>query len=71
MNHISVSSSTVGSVGYDNESKILEIKFKSGSTYQYFDVPQSVYEGLMNAESHGKYFDINVKKAGYRYLKVG
>ncbi len=70
MNRTPVSSSNLGSVGYDVESRILEIEFNSGSVYQYFDVPASVYEGLMSAESHGKYFDAHIKKACYQFEKV-
>lgn len=70
MNRVHVTSSNLKSVGYDSESKILEIEFDSGSVYQYLDVPESVHEGLINAESHGKYFDVNIKKAGYQFVKV-
>ena len=37
---------------------------------QYFDVPENVYEALMNAGSHGQYFDRNIKKAGYQFQKM-
>jgi len=29
--------------------------------YQYFDVPENVYEELMNADSHGIYFSANIR----------
>jgi hypothetical protein len=70
MNRTAVSSSNLASVGYDAAQRILEIEFLSGSVYQYFNVPQSVYEGLMAAESHGRYFDANVKKADYSYKQI-
>ncbi len=65
-----VVSSNIASIGYDAEQMILEVEFNYGSIYQYFDVPESVYEGLMAADSHGKYLDAYVKKAGYRYEKL-
>lgn len=65
-----VVSSNIASIGYDAEQMILEVEFNYGSIYQYFDVPESVYEGLMAADSHGKYLDAYVKKAGYRYKKL-
>ncbi len=65
-----VTSSNIASIGYDADQMILEVEFNYGSVYQYFDVPESVYEGLMAADSHGKYFDAYVKKAGYRYEKL-
>lgn len=71
MERQSVSSSNLASVGYDAQSQTLEIEFNHGGIYQYYKVPNSVHAGLMNASSHGEYFDRNVKKVGYRYTKVG
>lgn len=70
MHRISVSSSNLASVGYDPENMILEIEFHNGGIYQYFNVPESVYKGLMNADSHGKYFDAYIKKGGYGFKKI-
>ena len=70
MNRTPVSSSNLSSVGYDEDTQVLEVEFNNGGIYQYFGVPAAVYEGLMNAVSHGQYFDRHVKKAGYRYEKV-
>lgn len=50
-----VSSSNIASIGYDPDNQVLEIEFLSGAVYQYYDVPQSVYDGLMAADSHGKF----------------
>lgn len=70
MQRTSVDSSNLASVGYDKNTQTLEIEFHHGGVYQYFSVPQSIYEELMAASSHGKYFDQNIKKAGYEYQKV-
>lgn len=69
MNRRSVSSSNISSIGYDVDSQTLEIEFLNGSVYQYFDIPQHVYSGIMNAGSHGEYLAQNIKGA-YRYSKV-
>ena len=53
-----VSSSNISSIGYQNG--ILETEFHGGSVYQY-NVPQNLYNGLMSASSHGKYFAENIK----------
>lgn len=42
MNRKSVTSSNIASIGYDETSETLEIEFKNGGVYQYFDVPQGV-----------------------------
>ncbi len=70
MERVRVSSSNLRSVGYDSESRTLEIEFLNGGLYQYFGVPASVHAGLMSASSHGSYFDAHIKKAGYRYTKL-
>jgi hypothetical protein len=46
MEREAVSSSSVASIGYDPESLTLEVEFASGDVYQYFDVPETEYDGL-------------------------
>lgn len=65
-----VVSSNIVSIGYDPDYMVLEIEFLSGSVYQFYDVPQSIYDGLMAADSHGKFLDIYIKKGGYRCSPV-
>lgn len=69
MKRQSVKSSNLASIGYDAIKLILEIEFNHGGIYQYYDVPQGVYDKLMNAESHGKYFAANIKN-DYDYKKL-
>jgi hypothetical protein len=69
MNRIFVSSSNLRSVGYDKASMTLEIEFNSGGVYQYYSVPETIYNGLMNAPSHGKYFHQHIKDV-YRYNRI-
>jgi hypothetical protein len=65
-----VSSSNLAAVGYCRETQTLEIEFKDSGTYRYYRIPQEEYDGLMKADSHGQYFDENIKKGAYNYLKV-
>lgn len=58
---ILVESSNIASVEYDKETRILEIEFHHGAVYQYFDVPNDVYEGLMNSPAMGSYFMNEIK----------
>ncbi len=69
MNRTPVASSNVASVGYDPNTMTLEVEFMNGSVYQYFDVPETVYQGLMNASSIGTYLNQNIK-ANYRYTQI-
>jgi len=65
-----VESSMLQSVGYGREKRILELEFTSGQVYQYFDVPNSLYKDLMDASSHGSYFNAYIKDA-YDFIRVG
>lgn len=64
-----VKSSNIESIGYDSNSQTLEIAFLNSSVYQYFDVPERIFEELMGADSQGKYLASNIK-GYYRYSKV-
>jgi hypothetical protein len=70
LDRIPVQSSNIRSVGYEASSETLEVEFTSGSIYQYFDVPEGEYEGLMSAASKGRYLNQNIKNC-YRYTQIG
>lgn len=57
---IPVLSSTISSVGYDSFSKILRIRFKDG-LFDYYNVPESVYTGLLSALSHEEFFEVWIR----------
>jgi hypothetical protein len=69
MDWIPVSSSSLLRVRYDDDTSTLEIEFQGGRIYQYFDVPKSVFEGLLAAGSHGKFFHEQIK-GHFRYARV-
>ena len=47
----------------------LEIFFKNGSNYTFFDVPEAIFLGLLHAESHGQYFIKHIKE-NYKVIKA-
>lgn len=63
-----VSSSNIVSVGYDSDSQTLEVEFNSG-LYQYYDVPEYIYEEFINAGSLGSYLHNNIKNI-FSYSRV-
>lgn len=71
MNRTQLSSSNLRSVGYDPAASTLEVEFRHGGIYQYFDVPEAQHTGLMSAYSHGSYFDTFIKNGGYAYHQTG
>jgi len=70
MERLQVNSSNILSIGYDTNSSVLEVEFSSGSIYQYFDVPEHLYNELMQASSLGGFINDNLVKYHYRYIKI-
>lgn len=56
-------------VSFDATKLLLTVTFKSGATYEYYDVPIDVAENLLQAESMGRYFHRYVR-GPYKYKKV-
>ncbi len=62
MEMVPVDSSHIMAVGYDPDQARLEIEFKDGSAYEYYDVSQYIYDEFLLAESKGKYAHKNIYK---------
>jgi len=65
-----IESSMIRSIGFDQETSILEIEFNSGAIWQYFDFPESKWYEFENAESQGKYFNREILNQ-YAESRVG
>lgn len=70
MDRTFISSTNVNSIGYDEASETLEVEFKSGAIYQYFNVGAVLFEALMTAPSKGQFLNVNIKNS-YPYSRVG
>lgn len=69
MDRTPVTSSNVAEVGYDPTTMTLEIAFHNSTVYQYFDVPEIVYQEFMRTDSKGTFLHANIKR-NYRYTKI-
>jgi hypothetical protein len=56
-----VTSSNLSRCRWDPETEQLQIQFQNGKTYSYDGVPASIYNGLLEAESPGRFFNQNIK----------
>lgn len=67
-----VESSQIESIGYEAETRKLEIEFTTGSVYVYDNVGPELHAGLMKADSIGKFFGMNIKNRTekYPYTKI-
>ena len=61
MDRTQVDSSNISSIGYDSDKLTLEVEFRTGKVYQYWNVPKDVYDALIASESKGKYFHSEVR----------
>jgi hypothetical protein len=55
-----VDSSMIAAAGYDAETGTLVVLFNTGQAYEYYGVPQETYDGLLAAESKGRYMNANI-----------
>lgn len=69
MKHEPVTSSTIESVAHDPDTRSMEVKFKSGSTYRYDGVPAELHGDMMQSSSVGKFLNDNIK-GRYSHEKV-
>lgn len=68
-----VKSTQMHSVGYNDETQTLIVKFKSGQQpiFKYTPVHPSQFEALMASESKGKYFHEHIRNSkGIKYSRV-
>ena len=56
-----VDSSTLQSVGYNEEYQTLEVEFRNGAVYQYYNCPKLMYDELMSAPSKGQFFNSQIR----------
>lgn len=67
LNYKKVESSNIDSIGYYD--KNLYIRYKSGTEYRYYDVPEDVHSKLLESDSKGRFMN-SVIKENYKYVKV-
>lgn len=56
-----LASSNLSAMRYDEQTRLLQIRFHSGRAYDFKDVPADVADGLKQADSAGKYFNSSIK----------
>ena len=63
-----VESSSIAAIGYLEPAAILEVEFRNGSVYRYFEVPPSAYRALGDADSIGRHFNREIRPR-FRYAR--
>ena len=70
---ISVRSDNVLAAGYTKSTRTLTIMFNTGSTYEYYDVDESVWIDFLDAQPH-PWSQVGypiLVQGGYAYSKIG
>ncbi|HEY6969372.1 MAG TPA: KTSC domain-containing protein [Candidatus Angelobacter sp.] len=58
---VTVESTTLATVAYDEARELLQLEFCSRSIYLYFGVPAAVHQALLEAPSKGRYFNRGIR----------
>jgi hypothetical protein len=61
-------SSNVAGFSYNEATQVLTVEFKNGTRYDYYDVPEQIFEGMKSADSKGKYLNAEIR-GNYRYAR--
>jgi KTSC domain len=68
---IPVDSTSIASIGYAPEQRILDIEFReSHEVYRYYEVSADEYEEFLQAPSKGTYLNRVFKPAGHLYQRI-
>ena len=65
----SPASSFIVGANYSPATKVLQVKFKNGDTFNYGDVDEGVWIGFQASSSKGSFFHQNLKEI-YAYEQV-
>ena len=65
---VSFDSSAISIAIYDFERRTLDIEFRDGEDYRYSNVPQFVFQALLEAESAGAFW--NSVKDNYHFDRL-
>jgi hypothetical protein len=69
MEWIDGNSSNIERFKYDAANQVLMVEFKNGGVYNYYDVPENVFEEMRSAGSRGQYLAQRIKGT-YRYARA-
>ena len=62
-------SSNLAGFGFEASTQVLTVEFKNGGRYNYYDVPEAVFEQMKAAQSRGQFLAQSIKGV-YRYARV-
>ena len=70
LQHQPIVSKVLRTVAFDAPLRVLEVQYRTGSIYRFFNVPESVYAGLCASDSPGRYLQRWLKENRVRSKKL-
>lgn len=70
MKFMSLESRMILGVRYNDQTREMDVVFRTGEKYRYKRVPRSVYDELLSADSHGQYMHKNILGGRYDYERL-
>lgn len=61
MHHLPVQSTMLASAAYCPDRTLLDLQFRDGTLYRFFEVPEACFQQLMASDSKGTYFNRNIR----------
>lgn len=71
MVRIPVQSRILKTIAYDVPLRILELEYKSGSIYRFYDIPEELFRESCTCSSPGRHVEKYLKAHRVRSRKVG
>ncbi len=64
-----IDSDALDGVRYDPASRTLTVKFAGGGTYEYYGVPERLYQDLLSAQPH-PWAEVGEVVKSHRYRRI-
>lgn len=58
---VPLNSTLLATATYHVNESLLELEFHTGATYVYHAVPEAIFQGLLATDSHGSYFNRQIR----------
>ncbi len=69
MQLLPVKADDIRAIGYDPASHRLEVEFRRGDVYEFYQVPPTSYDLLMNSEQLDRHFHTYIRDR-YPFLRI-
>ena len=67
---VAVQSSVIATIAYDGVRRALDIEFRSGAVWRYFDVLPEIHRAFLDADSKGRFYNANIRHR-FKSHKIG